>query len=274
MTEIAKQKQLKHTEGVSMLNVDDSPTGHQANETAIISPSALVNMRESKYLDSWATTETTGNVSTSKLLGPVDVIMTTTSTESNGLTPMTSAVRTESDSYITPGPNHKKKESTIKGGWWKEQEHFGRDLGAITNSLSTALSAAKEERSAMMQILETLQSKMSTLSTPSTMKGLGSKMDLQSESEEMSWSESVRSMESKLKQYHSKTMQELSRMDKSWADRMNQMANEQEMKQRRKSLIWNDDDGNDGKQVLFVIFSQNPMRKIKKNLQSLFNGKK
>ena len=175
-------KQLKHSES---LNADDSPTGHQANETAIISPSALDNMRNSKYLDSWATTETTGNLSSSKLLGP-DMMMTPMTTSSpnanahsiypdaNTLShdiPLHSkASKTDSDPLSTPSSNHRKKESTIKGGWWKEQEHFARDFGSIT----TSLSAAKEERNAMMQMLETLQSQMSALSTQSTFKRVGS----------------------------------------------------------------------------------------------------
>jgi len=66
--------------------------------------------------------------------------------------------------------------------------------------------------------------------------------EVQSESEERSWNDAVRSMESKLKQYHSKMMQELNRMERTWSDRMSQISSDQDAKPRRKSLIWNDDD--------------------------------
>ena len=111
---------------------------------------------------------------------------------------------------------HNKTGSTIKGGWWREQEQFG--------SITASLAAAKEERVAMMQMLEVLQS-----------QSLKRAQNAQSESEEMSWGDAVRSMESKLKQFHSKTLQELGRMDRSWTDRVSQIANEHELKQRRKA---------------------------------------
>lgn len=126
-------------------------------------------------------------------------------------------------------PSHNKTGSTIKGGWWREHDQNGEQFGWITASLA----AAKEERVSMVQMLEVLQS-----------QGLKRAQNAQSESEEMSWGDALRSMESKMKQFHSKTLQELGRMDRAWTDRVGQIANDRELKERRKSLIWNDDESN------------------------------
>jgi len=224
---------------------DDAPSGHQNTETAIISPTALGQYRNSQYLDNWATTETTHSTA-SKMVAPDTVSplvnpsplfadssvllhdVTTTHSAEAAATRNVLEAEPLSMSVAASSSNHNKTGSTIKGGWWRDQEQIG--------SISASLAAAKEERAAIFELLEALQS-------------AHSKRDQkrQSESEEMSLDDAVRAMESKMRTFHSKTIQEMGRMDRAWSERVSQITNDQEAKQRRKSLIWNDDDGNDRK---------------------------